>query len=298
MNVFRSMDIDWTPIIGKTVMVTGSTGFIGSHMLKTAMIYQNTVYTPSHEELQEMQNIPQADYIIHAAGYASPAIFTKDPVDTIRINTETVHKLIQHLKPEGSFLFCSTSEIYKGLDKLATEDDIGTTNPQHERSCYIEGKRCGEALIHAYRERGIRAMSARISLAYGPGTKKHDGRVLNQFVEMALTKGRIDPRDNGSASPTYCYIDDTVEMLWNILLHGTQEVYNVGGTSEISLSRLAQKIGHMLGVRAVIPVVAEGQPQVKMDISRYQKEFGKTDFVSLDDGLRATIAYQRALYGN
>jgi nucleoside-diphosphate-sugar epimerase len=244
-----------------------------------------------------MQNIPQVDYIIHAAGYASPAIFTKQPIDTIQINTETVIKLIQHLKPEGSFLFCSTSEVYKGLyDRPVTEDDIGTTNPQHERSCYIEGKRCGEAIIHAYRERGIRAMSARISLAYGPGTKKSDGRVLNQFVEQALTKGRIDPLDNGSARPTYCYIDDTIEMLWNILLHGTQEVYNVGGISEISLSLLAQKIGHMTGVRAIIPHSPEGQPQVKMDLTRYQKEFGKTDYVGLDEGLRATIAYQRALY--
>ncbi len=139
-------------------------------------------------------------------------------------------------------------------------------------------------------------MSARISLAYGPGTKKSDARVLNQFIEKALTRGRIDLIDDGSARPTYCYIDDTVEMLWNILLHGTQEVYNVGGISEISLSALSQKIGHMLGVPAVIPVSPVGTPHVKMDISRYQKEFGKTDYVSLDDGLRATIAYQRALY--
>jgi UDP-glucuronate decarboxylase len=292
------MNVDWSPLEGKSVLITGSTGFIGSHLVASLPLDSSCVWhCPSHAALESnIDNLPQVDYIIHAAGYAAPAIFTKYPIDTIEINTSTVIKLIQHLKPEGSFLFCSTSEIYKGIDHVATEDDIGTTNPQHERSAYIEGKRCGEAIIHAYRDRGIRAMSARISLAYGPGTKKHDARVLNQFIEQALTTGKIQTRDNCSAVPTYCYIDDTIEMLWNILLHGTQEVYNVGGIDTLPLSNLAKLIGKLTGAEVLIPESPEGIPFVKMDTSRYGREFDKRDFVTLRTGVSATIEYQRGLY--
>ncbi len=131
------MNVDWSPLADKTIMVTGSSGFIG-RTLQTSLtgIKHGGVYHVSHKQLENFE-LPQVDYIIHAAGYAAPAIFTKQTIETIQVNTDTIIKLIQHLKPEGSFLFCSSSGIYKGIDHLATEDDIGTTNPQHGRSAYI-----------------------------------------------------------------------------------------------------------------------------------------------------------------
>jgi hypothetical protein len=95
-------------------------------------------------------------------------------------------------------------------------------------------------------------MSARIALAYGPGTKKHDTRVLNQFIEKALVQKRIELLDSGEATRTYCYIDDVVEMLWNIVLRGNQEVYNVGGHSVTSIADLAMRI-RVQASRAISP---------------------------------------------
>ncbi len=128
------------------------------------------------------------------------------------------------------------------------------------------------------------------------GTKAHDGRVLNQFIEQALTTGKIQPRDNCSCVPTYCYVDDMVEMLWNVLLHGTQDVYNLAGIDTLPLSNLAKLIGKLTGSEVVIPATPESTSFVMMDTSRYCGEFGKRDFVTLREGISRTIEYQRSLY--
>src|SRR5271166_533765 len=100
------MNVDWSPLIGKSIMITGSTGFLGSHLAKSVQ-QADFVVLPFHKQVQNYpDSLPQVDYIIHAAGYASPSIFTKQPIDTIQINTEIPIKLIQHLNPDGSFLFC------------------------------------------------------------------------------------------------------------------------------------------------------------------------------------------------
>src|ERR1700678_603692 len=261
--------------MNKKVLIAGGTGFIGSH-LKTAVPESFEVLTPSHKDVAAGY-IDKADYIIHAAGYAAPSIFMKDPIGTIEVNTETTLYLLKHLKPGGAFLFCSSSEIYKGLSHFATEDEIGTTTPYHPRAAYIEGKRCGEVIVNAQRSKGIRAMSARIGLTYGPGTRKHDARVMNQFIEQALTTGKIQLIDDGSSGVCYCYAEDLMKMLWKILLHGTEAVYNVGGQDRMSIAELAMKISALTGASVVLGN-QPGVPQTKINMDKYIEEFGPPEY--------------------
>ena len=295
------MTLNLSQLAGKVITIAGSSGLIGSHLLKSLKGTDAWIWSPSHESLRDQDLLPKADIVIHAAGYGQPDKFTKNPIDTIRVNTETTIYLMESLKPGGSFLFCSSSELYSGLNIPVAEYNMGTTTPQHPRSAYIEGKRCGEAIVNAYRLGGVRASSARIALAYGPGTKAHDSRVLNQFIEKALTKGRIELLDAGRAMRTYCYIDDVVETLWNIILRGTQEIYNVGGHSVISVAELAMKIGELTNAKVVMPEESNGMAGapagVEMNLERMEKEFDKTEYVTLDEGLKRTIEYQRRLYG-
>jgi UDP-glucuronate decarboxylase len=291
---------DLSQLKGKTVLITGSTGLIGSNLFKSITEVNVQLYAPTHSSMDRNYDFPQADIILHLAGFGQPALFMANPIDTIRINTEITLHLLRSLKHGGSFLFCSSTEVYNGLDKVATEDDIGTTNPSHPRACYIESKRCGEAIVNAFRQAGVRAISARIAPTYGPGTRKHDTKAMSQFIEAALVNKKIVLQDSGKAVRTYGYVTDVIEMLWSVILQGVQPIYNVGGHSVTTIADLAKKIGALTGAEVVIPEGEEdqigGAKVVKLDLTRIETEFGKTDYVSLDEGLAKTIEYQRGLY--
>ena len=313
----------------KIILVTGASGLLGTYFLATlahlkqsgvrleAIAQVRSELAPHTAEIirrggfqlalvnvadhAECSSLPEADVVIHSAGYAQPAIFMANPAATIQVNTTATATLLQKVRPGGAFLFLSSSEVYSGLKKaVLNESDIGTTTPLHPRSSYIEGKRCGEAICNAYRSTGIRAVSARLALAYGPGTRQHDKRAMNAFIEKALCQGRIELMDAGKAIRTYCYVSDAVEMMWQAALHGTQPVYNIGGHSTVTIGDLAQLIGNIIGVPVAFPStqseVAGAPEEVRLDLSRVEVEFDKHNYVSLEDGLRATIEWQRGLY--
>lgn len=312
-----------------TILVTGASGLIGTYILAslcclreygvTIKVYaQHLSELPEHiarlvaqgsfttvranlADHDEYAHLPEADVIIHAAGYAQPSRFMADPISTIQVNTSATIALLKRLRSDGRFLFISTSEVYSGLDKqFLSENDIGLTTPYHPRAVYIEGKRCGETICNAMRTKGINAAIARVALAYGPGTRKNDKRALNSFIEKALFQRKIELLDAGTAKRTYCYVADTVELLWQILLYGREPVYNVGGHSTVTIAELATMIGKMVDVPVTFPATQaeiSGAPkEVCLDLTRIEKEFGKTKYVSFEDGLRATIEWQRALY--
>jgi len=250
-----------------------------------------------------VRELPSADNVIHAAGYGQPGKFLENPVKTIRLNTAVTADLMEKLPQSGRFLFLSTSEVYSGSPRLPhRESDIGTTDPSHPRACYIEGKRCGEAICHAFRQLGRDAKSARLALAYGPGTRPDDQRVLNSFIRRAILERRLVLQDQGAAKRTYGYITDVIEMLLAMFLHGREAVYNVGGRSSVTILELAQAVGRELGVPVSVPpqgAEAVGAPnEVSLDLARVTEEFNKREFVPFETGLRRTIEWQRHLYAN
>jgi len=318
-------------LAGKSILITGASGLLGAYFLaslrervsehgtqfQVTAVVHSELATPINcfldfegacvvrgdlTDLNFVDGLGQFDYIIHAAGYGQPGRFMEEPVKTLMINTSTTLALFDRLEADGHFLFVSTSEVYSGLPNPPyKETQIGTTNTTHPRSCYIEAKRCGEAICNAYRARGVNASSARLALAYGPGTKFGDRRVLNAFIERGLTQGKIALQDTGAARRTYCYVSDAVEILWHILLRGNEPIYNVGGSSRTTIAELALKVGHYLGVPVEFPADSrelEGTPEdVYLDMSLVKSGFRKTQYVSLDEGLARTIEWQKALYG-
>jgi nucleoside-diphosphate-sugar epimerase len=250
---------------------------------------------------EQVSKLGSFDCIIHAAGYGQPGLFMANPVATIKLNTSTTLALFDLLAQEGRFLFVSTAEVYSGLPTPPfRETQIGTTNTTHPRACYIEAKRCGEAICNAYRTGGIKASSARLALAYGPGTRKSDHRVLNSFIERGITEKKITLQDAGMAKRTYCYVSDAVELLWHILLRGTQPVYNVGGYSRTTIAELAKRIGSYLQVPVIFPddvrQVSGAPDDVCLDMTVTNREFQKARYLSFEEGLVRTIEWQRALY--
>ncbi len=319
--------IDLSPLDGKTILITGATGLVGTYFMaslkraeargidvvvaiaahsepegyfKDLLPAKTKIYRGDLADADFLKALPRADYVIHAAGYGQPGKFLDDPAKTLKLNTVATFSLLEKVQANGKFLFVSTSEVYSGSPSTPyKETDIGTTNTSHKRACYIEGKRCGEAIAFAYRAKGIDAKAARLSLAYGPGTKRDDQRVLNSFIAKAIA-GEIAMMDDGSAKRTYCYITDAVEMMWDILLSGKDFVYNVGGESKTTIAELGKIIGAHIGVPVKIPpnsASLSGAPEdVWLDLSKVKQEFGKKRFLSLEEGLARTIEWQKILF--
>ena len=320
--------INFKCLKNKSILITGASGLLGIYLmgcLKELHKKLNiTVYSWTktsipdnfkyffdfncHKIIGDISDIsiykklPYFDFIIHAAGYGQPGKFLENKLRTIQINTTATVELLSKLHTKGKFLFISTSELYSGLNKLnIAEDEIGITNTDHPRASYIEGKRCGEAVCHSFNSDSHQVKIARLSLAYGPGTKMDDQRVLNSLINKAMNNDYIELMDQGAAIRTYCYVSDIVEMLWNILFLGKSTVYNVGGHSKITILELAKRIGKLFDKKVKIPAKGKsllGSPKtVNISIKRYMDEFKKTSFIDIQEGLARTIQWQKENYG-
>jgi len=320
-----NQSVSLSSLEGTVVTVTGATGLVGFNII-CALAYFNEHFAKNYIHINALsykkptgimrdifiekkvvsifgdlgdsnyiKDIPVSDSIIHSAGYAQPGKFLDDKIKTISINTSATIDLSKRLKKGGRFLFLSSSELYSGSSiNKNTESDIGNTDPGHPRSCYIEGKRAGESIINVLREKGLRAVSARLALAYGPGVKDGDKRVLNQFIEQGIS-GEINLLDSGDALRTYGYISDVVTMLLNILTNNNQPVYNVGGKSTISIKDLALKIGGLMTASVNIPdsnsFMDDAPKTVGLDLTLIESEYGHNEYIDIDYGLAKTIEW-------
>jgi UDP-glucuronate decarboxylase len=325
LNVF-----DLRLINNKSILITGASGLLGLSLVATlyaaakmkgvdfklTVIFRSEPEQPLSNFLTELNasvfvldladqsvlnHLDYYDLIIHAAGYGQPGKFLADPIKTISLNTTVTINLLKLLNVNGKFLFVSSSEVYSGCAALSfTEQDIGTTTPQHPRSSYIEGKRSGEAICFAAYQSGVNAYSARVALAYGPGARYGDQRVLYNFIESGIKNGHIRLLDQGEALRTYCYVTDALEIFSHILSEGTRPVYNVGGKSKVSIKRLAQMIGKRLNVPVSFPESNSGlvgsPTSVELDMSFVDREFSKSNYRDLESGLDRTIQWFLSLH--
>lgn len=322
---------DLEKLAGKQMLITGASGIFGVYMLYTLkeMVLRGLgptqVYAVIHRELpmalKEMEteawisfirgdladidfcrSLPCVDYVIHASGYGQPGKFLEDPISAIRQNTIATYILLDKLMPSGKFLYVSSGAVYAENPKEEYfEEDLSFAGLDHPRLCYIEGKRCGEAICELYRRQGMDVKIVRPSFTYGPGVRAEDVRVMYEFIRKGIL-GKIQMRDHGQAVHIYEYIADAVEEMWNVLLCGKENVYNIAGHSEITIRHLAEKIANRLGTEVIVPKEDNTVPgaimKQRVNSSRVEQEFQKHTFVSMEDGLQATVDWYHNNYAS
>jgi nucleoside-diphosphate-sugar epimerase len=311
----------------KSILITGASGLLGSYFVTffqkldsykngNTQLYVSSlsgVFTvPIHRKtfvidgdlsnLELIGTLPRFDLIIHASGYAQPGKFLENRTKTMELNSVVTQKLTEKLNNSGRFLFVSTSEIYSGLSNPPfRENQVGTTNTDHERAPYIEGKRYGEAIVAnlKYSDRDLVGFSARLALAYGPGIKNSDSRVLYDFIKTALESKEIVLKDSGSAMRTYCYVLDAIAMMLAIVKKGTQPIYNVGGVSRLSIAELAEKVAKITNSKLHVPFssqrfLSSAPSDVWLDLSSVSTISPTNNLIEIDDGLLRTITWLQA----
>jgi len=203
---------------------------------------------------------------------------------------------------KARILQASTSEVYGDPEVHPQPEGYwGRVNPIGIRSCYDEGKRCAETLFFDYyRQHDLDIKVVRIFNTYGPRMHPNDGRVVSNFIVQALRGEDITIYGDGTQTRSFCYVDDLIEGFVRFMAtpHGVTGPINIGNPGEFTMIELAEKVLSQVGGRSKLvfkPLPSDDPKQRQPDITVAKSELGWEPKVSLDDGLKETIAYFRKL---
>ena len=247
----------------------------------------------------------ELDYIIHAAGDASPHAIMHTPTGIVRANTVgTLNILELARKKNAKVLYTSTREVYGKVDgalKEIKETDFGKLDPMEQRSCYPESKRMAETMIQSYYDQyRVEASVVRIAHSYGPGMSiENDGRVMADFISDVVHGRNIVLKSTGDALRAFCYITDAVAgMLFAMLSEKGLNVYNIANeTEELPIRDVAEKLVSLFpekGLKVVFDIpetMSAGYSKMgrtRLCTEKIEK-LGWKPRVSLDDGLKRTV---------
>jgi len=324
---------------GKTVLITGANGFLGQYFLETFIYLNRSVFktpcdivaadshitnTITNDSLGALpyrfllQDVAKPfpveekpDYILHAAGIASPMYYHRFPLETIDVatlGTRSMLELARKSKSKGLVYF-SSSEIYGDPDPAHVPTDEtynGNVSSIGPRACYDESKRLGETLCSIYHQHfATRVMIVRPFNVYGPGMKEADYRVLPNFANSIKAGKALTVYGTGLQTRTFCFVEDAILGFLQVLLSGRSgEAYNIGNPSpEISMRGLVELITKI----SARPVKSEfipypesypaGEPMRRCpDITKAAKDVGYAPGVDLEEGLRMFLDWTEHAY--
>ena len=305
---------------GKTAIVTGGAGFLGSHLCEYLLakgmkvICIDNFITGSNKNIEHLKKNPNfrfmehdvtkhinieedVHYILHFASPASPIDYQQIPIQTLKVGSLGTHNALGLAKAKNAvLLLASTSEVYGDpLVNPQPETYWGNVNPVGPRGCYDESKRFAEAITMAYHNvHHINTKIARIFNTYGPRMRANDGRVVPAFVNQALNNQPITVFGNGSQTRSFCYIADEVEGLFRLLVSDINDPVNIGNPSEMTVLEFANKVIELTGSSSsIIPMpLPVDDPKIRRpDISKAKRLLGWEPKVSIEEGLKKTIEY-------
>lgn len=299
-----SCSTEFMELHGKSILLTGATGFVGSSLLESVIAFNTSkhtadachLYLPTRSIALAQKNWPQffeqphitwlewdkldaccnsCNYIIHAASPADPASYQNEPLHTMNEIISLTQQVLDFAMKSKTkrLLYVSSGAVYGCQpDDMQSipEEYLGGPNLQDSHSCYGEAKRFSELLCQTS---GVPTVVARLFTFIGPNQNLGGSFAAPDFIRQATNKHEIRIRGNGLAERTYCYSSDLVISVWKLLLHGELgKAYNVGQSlPATTVLGLAQLIGQQVGGVKVIVEGDEGdksRPRYIPDISK------------------------------
>lgn len=304
----------------KVIVVAGGAGFVGSNLsrrllnLGHSVICVDNLLTGDMSNIADLAKFPgfrfqrrdiikplRIDGPIHEiynlACAASPPRYQIDPIHTFRTCVDGVLNLLTLAESKGArILHSSTSEVYGDPEiNLQHEGYRGNVNTCGPRACYDEGKRAGETLFWEFgAHRGVETRIARIFNTYGPQMHPDDGRVVSNFIVQALRGKPLTIYGDGSQTRSFCYIDDLVTGLINLMASDEKMPVNLGNPGEFTMLELAELVKSKIKSESPVvrmPLPQDDPRQRRPDITRAQEILGWTPTIALDQGLDKTIQW-------
>ena len=241
---------------GKTILITGATGMVGTHLIDALMLLGNVkVYAVGRDKNKAMDRLGsyydsplltfvgqdvcnkfpsdiKPDIIIPLASNTHPLAYSQYPVETMLINIKGAeHALNLAVETGATVLYPSTVEVYGNAigEDTFSEDYTGKLNLSTSRSCYTESKRSAEAMCQSFiAEKGAKVKIVRLSRLFGPTMLMTDSKASSQFIKKALAHEDIILKSEGNQLFSYTYITDAVRAMLHVLIYGeVGTAYNI-----------------------------------------------------------------------
>jgi len=265
-----------------------------------------------HDCIEPYPDLGKIDFIIHAAGIASPAYYRKYPLQTLEVATTGLKNSLElaRANPGCKIVFFSSSEIYGDPDSLnvpTRESYRGNVACLGPRACYDMSKRLGETLVQIYHEQfGVHGTIIRPFNVYGPGMQKTDFRVLPNFAARISENKALHVYGHGKQTRTFCYVTDAVEGFLRVLIDGVPgEPYNIGNPNpEISMIDLIEQVSKAVGNDSVKYQIVDypdtypaDEPNRRCpDITKATQQLGYAPRIGLEEGLSRFFNWAEKAY--
>ncbi|HEY2721080.1 MAG TPA: UDP-glucuronic acid decarboxylase family protein [Chitinophagaceae bacterium] len=310
--------------MNKRVLITGAAGFLGSHLCDRFIKEGDHVIGMDNLITGDLKNIEhlfplrefefyhhdvskfihvsgKLDYILHFASPASPIDYLKIPIQTLKVGALGTHHCLGLAKEKNArILVASTSEVYGDpMVHPQTEEYWGNVNPVGPRGVYDEAKRFMESMTMAYHTfHGLDIRIVRIFNTYGQRMRLNDGRALPAFIGQALRGEDLTIFGDGSQTRSFCFVDDTVEGIYRLLMSNYHLPLNIGNPREVSLLDFAKEVLELTGNKVKItfkPLPIDDPKQRQPDITKARQILGWEPRVERKEGLKITYDYFRSL---
>ena len=302
-------------------LVTGSAGFLGSHMVDALLgdghhvIGVDSLLTGNYRNFAHLANEPRFDFaeqdithpfdpgkvelVFNMASPASPVDYANYGIETLMVGSVGVRNVLEIAKKYGArFLHCSTSECYGDpLEHPQVETYWGNVNPIGPRSVYDESKRFAEALVMAYhRYERVDTRLVRIFNTYGPRLQANDGRVVSNFLRQALDGVDLTIYGDGSQTRSFCYVTDQIEGQLRLMQSEEHTPVNIGNPEEFTILECAEAVLSITASSSKLafePLPEDDPKQRRPDISKARALLGWEPKVRLTEGLLLTLPWFR-----
>lgn len=316
------------------ILVTGGAGFIGSHLSDLLVerghrvVALDNISTGRYENIEHLLRnrefefvlgsilnadlvddlVSRCDAIFHLAAAVGVQLIVEKPLESLATNIRGSEIVFEKAHKYGRrILVASTSEIYgkNTSDRLHEDDDRILGSPLKSRWSYSEAKAIDEILAYTYwKEKGLETVIVRLFNTVGPRQTGHYGMVIPRFVSQAVRGEPLTVYGDGQQTRCFCYVGDVVAALINLLNQPDAygKVFNIGGSEEISMEQLAQRIIDLSESQSKLKYLTyeeayeEGFEDMQRrvpDTTRAKNLIGFEPTVPLDDIIRLVIDDQR-----